>query len=149
MSLKFLGHFVPFILRNQAGALNGVHSADQFRAILNRERARANRNGHDFSLVLFDPGEVNGNSARTRRLVQILSQRVRATDEIGWFDGARIGIVLPYTAADAAWKMPSDVCQMIGTGALPFTYTVYTYPARRTPSRDTADPQRWFSRVSP
>lgn len=146
---KLLGHLGLLIHRNHVRALDGIRSAEEFRAILDRERARSNRTGHQFSLVVFDVEDVNGDSARVRRLAHVLSHRVRGTDEIGWFDERRIGVVLPYTAPDVAWKVPDDVCQMIARGALSPSYTVYTYPSRCMASGDTPDPQRRFAGISP
>ena len=146
MLLYYLGLLIH---KNQVRMLDDIRSAEEFRAILHRERSRSNRNGHVFSLVVFDLQEVNADSALVRRLAHVLSYRMRATDEIGWLDDAHIGIILLYTAADAAWKVPDDVCRMIGTGTLSFSYKVYTYPSRGTPSSDVADLECQFSHVSP
>jgi PleD family two-component response regulator len=146
---KVLGHLGLLIHRNHVRALDGIRSAEEFRAILDRERARSNRSGQSFSLVIFDLEDVNGDSGCVRRLAYVLSHRVRATDEIGWFDERRIGVVLPYTAPDVAWKVPDDVCQMIAAGALSPSYTVYTYPSRWMASGDTLEPQRRFAGISP
>ena len=130
-------------------ALDGIRSAQEFRAILDRERARVNRNGHEFSLVVFDLGSVNQDSAHARRLADVLSHRVRATDEIGWFDERRIGVALPYTAPEGALKVADDVCQTISTRALAPSYTVYTYPSRWMAAGDNPDPQRRVAGISP
>jgi lipopolysaccharide/colanic/teichoic acid biosynthesis glycosyltransferase len=143
---KLLGHLGPLIHRNELRARISIRSAEEFRAILSRERARANRNGHEFSLVAFDLVDANRNSVRARRLVHVLSHRVRATDKIGWFGERCIGVVLPYTASDVARKVLHDVCQIIGTGAL--SCSVYTYPSRSAATGDTPDPQRQFAGAS-
>ena len=135
--------------RNQAPARDGLRSAEEFRGILNRERARVNRNGHEFSLVVFDLGNVNHNSAYTRHLVHVLSHRVRATDETGWLDERRIGVALPYTAPEGALKMAHDVCQKISTRALSPKYMVYTYPSRWMAADDIPDPLRRLDAISP
>ena len=127
---KVLVHLGLGIQKDQVSARDGIRSPKEFRAILNRERARVNRNGHEFSLVVFDLGNVNHNSAYTRHLMHVLSHRVRATDETGWLDERRIGVALPYTAPEGALKMAHDVCQIISTRALSPRYTVYTYPSR-------------------
>jgi len=134
--------------RNQAPARDGLRSAEEFRGILNRERARVNRNGHEFSLVVFDLGNVNHNSAYTRHLVHVLSQRVRATDEIGWFDKGRIGVALPYTAPKGALKVGEDVCQAISTRAMCPRYTVYTYPSQSMVAGISTDPPSRFADIS-
>jgi PleD family two-component response regulator len=131
MTLKSIRrHFGRLIHRNQVPALDGIYSTQEFRAILDRERTRVNRNGHEFSLVVFDMGSVSRDSARARRLAHVLSHRVRATDEIGWFDERHIGVALPYTAPESALKVAADICQMMASETLSPIYTVYTYPSR-------------------
>lgn len=150
VSLRNLwGHLGVLIHRNQVPALDGICSAQEFRAILDRERARSNRNGHEFSLVVFDLGSVNEERARARRLAHVLSHRVRATDEIGWFDERRIGVALPYTALEGALKVADDVCQTISTSTFPPSYTVYSYPSRWMTSSDNPDPQHGGAGISP
>ena len=146
---KVLVHLGLGIQKDQVSARDGIRSAKEFRAILDRERARVNRNGHEFSLVVFDLGNVNHNSAYTRHLVHVLSHRVRATDETGWLDERRIGVALPYTAPEGALKMAHDVCQIISTRALSPKYMVYTYPSRWMAADDIPDPLRRLDAISP
>ena len=139
---KLLVHLGLGIHKSRVSARDGIRSAKEFRAILDRERARVNRNGHEFTLVVFDLGNINHNSAYTRHLMHVLSRRVRATDETGWLDERRIGVALPYTASEGALKMAHDVCQIISTRALSPRYTVYTYPSRSMAASDIPDPLR-------
>src|SRR2546428_450816 len=106
MSLRRLwDHLSPFTRKQQARALYSIHSAEEFRQVLDCERARADRHEHEFSLVVFDGCNTDTNDAPARRLVHVLARRVRSTDEVGWFDERRIGVVLPYTPSDGAWKL--------------------------------------------
>ena len=150
MSLKeFCNHIR---LRNHtkgAQVLRGLYSTEEFRAILERERARANRNGHEFSLVVFDVSDGKGDSTCAQRIADGLKGRLRATDELGWFDNLRLGVVLPYTAPEGAWKVAEDCCQRIATGAWCPTYTVYAYPSRWMAGGDGHDLKRRFTEISP
>lgn len=74
---------------------NGIYSNKEFHEILERERSRIDRNGHSFSLIIFDVGNTEENGAYSKRLVKTLHSRgLRVTDEIGWFDKRHIGVVL-------------------------------------------------------
>jgi hypothetical protein len=147
MLTRLWGHFGLRIHRNQLPALDGIRSAQEFRAILERERARVNRNGHEFSLVVFELGSVSQDSAHARHVTDGLKHRVRAIDEIGWLDEHRIGVVLPYTAPEGALKLADDIGQTITTRALSFSYTVYTYPSRWM-AGDNPDRQRRIAAIS-
>ena len=149
MLKRVRGYLGLRIRKNQVPALDGIRSAQEFRAILDRERARVNRNGHEFSLVVFDIGSVSQDGAHARHVTDGLKHRVRAIDEIGWLDERRIGVVLPYTAPEGALKLADDVCQTITTGVFFPSYTVYTYPSRWMAAGDNPDPQRPIAAISP
>jgi lipopolysaccharide/colanic/teichoic acid biosynthesis glycosyltransferase len=104
-----------------------VNSAEEFAVILERERARADRNGHGFSLVTF---KVDGASrAFEDRLKQVLDGRLRLTDEMGWFDGQRIGVLLFNTHREGAWNYANRVREAMTAGGEWAEFGVYTYPA--------------------
>ena len=114
-----------------AGAAE-ICSVQAFHAVLVRERARANRNGHMFSVLMFDLSAIS--TTPLAELMQTLKQRVRSIDEVGWLDArrigqtGRIGVVLPYTGAEAAWTLADTICHQIGVPAGQPTCSVYTYP---------------------
>jgi hypothetical protein len=73
--------------------LPSLFNRRQVRSILQRERARADRNNLEFSLVLF---RVRGDEPRLMlRLARMLLRRSRAIDEVGWFDETCIAALLP------------------------------------------------------
>ena len=49
---------------------SGIRSEEVFSVILDRERSRADRNGHELSLVLFGAAEDGGGGNGTRRTPQ-------------------------------------------------------------------------------
>jgi lipopolysaccharide/colanic/teichoic acid biosynthesis glycosyltransferase len=113
------------------GAFNGIHSPEEFQLVLERERARADRSGNKFSLVVFDFGNTdggNGSSLSVEHLTRILFKRIRLTDTVGWFDDMSIGTVLPGTTGEGAWKFADDVHKKASAIASQFSYRVYTYP---------------------
>jgi len=101
----------------------------RFRNILERERARADRTGDEFSLVTFFPQEHESDRVAVARLVKILKRRLRSTDEIGWLDKRHVGVVLPGTPARGAWKVADDVCQCLPGNAPAPLVSVYCYPS--------------------
>jgi hypothetical protein len=65
--------------------------------------------------------------------VSILSHRIRSTDEIGWLEDGRIGVVLPHTMPDGAWKFVANA-RLAYDGSLPSPdCLVYAYPSRWIP----------------
>src|SRR5690606_15250116 len=49
------------------------------------------------------------------------------TDEAGWLDKRRIGVVLPGTRPHGAWKVADDVCMQFPAASRP-RIEVYVYP---------------------
>jgi len=119
----------PSIGLKQEKVLCSIHSAERFRAILEREKARAERNCHTFSLLLFEVSKSGGDNSQEHYLVHSLVNRIRLTDEVGWFDQERIGVILPCSSAANTRRLADGVCQAIGTKVSAPKYTVYTYPS--------------------
>lgn len=105
-------------------AVEGFCSQNEFHAILAREKARADRNGHGFSLVAF---EVSGKEDISK-LVKHLQNILRISDEIGWFANNTLGILLYNTSAVGAWQFVNK--NKIKTDDIFSLYncSVYSYP---------------------
>jgi lipopolysaccharide/colanic/teichoic acid biosynthesis glycosyltransferase len=116
---------------SRVNTLGRLSSADQLRVILERERGRADRTGDPLSLVSFAPREPDAAPRFAVCLAQILKQRLRSTDEAGWLDDQRIGVVLPSTTADGAWTLADDITLNFPDDVLPPICTVYSYPSER------------------
>ncbi len=122
--------------------LRGLHSIRQLRRVLARERARSDRSGDRFSLVVFAPQALSVENETHVRLSRVLRQRLRLTDEAGWLDRHRIAVVLPATPPRGAWIVAQNICQHLPAELLP-ACNVYCYPsdvsqlehARQEPSR--------------
>src|SRR4051812_19021200 len=94
-------------------------SVRQFKRLLARERARSNRSGDRFSLLVFTPSESSDVHETHVRLAKALHRRLRSTDEAGWFDRNRIAVVLPATPPRGAWRLADDVCRLWTHGLAP------------------------------
>jgi lipopolysaccharide/colanic/teichoic acid biosynthesis glycosyltransferase len=130
----------------------GIHSPDSFRLILERERARTERTGHTFSLVLFGCNQGQGNdTALLERLGTVLVQKVRLIDEVGWYEeGKTMGALLPGTSVEGASQFIEIIRQKIGEEASILEYKIYIYPnslidsGRCTESADQGNPSTKF-----
>lgn len=96
--------------------------------MIQRETARADRTGHEFSLVLFRVKSTRRFSISTQRLVKTVMNRIRNTDEMGWFDDKHLCAMLPDTGAAGAWRFAEDVCDLIASRAPRPIFVVYSYP---------------------
>jgi hypothetical protein len=102
--------------------LQRLASSWRFACAVELERARAERHGGSFSLVvLLTPG-----SRRTElaRLARTLRRRVRSTDLVGRVGDDRLGVLLPDTKDEGALALVHDVLQRLAANELSLRYEV-------------------------
>ncbi len=137
---------------SQPDPLTALLSKEQFERLLERERARSDRTGELFSLIVFQLGKTSDDQQTLLHLAQILKRRLRLTDDAGRLDRLQIGVFLPDTPASGAWTVADDVCVCVPAGLpLPDCH-VYCYPS--TPdgfnsSRELSDDDRQQRPVQP
>src|SRR3990170_3277312 len=154
MGIKLLDIVNLFKGINKMNPFNGIHSSDAFRAVLERERARSERTGQIFSLVIF--GINSGNGTGTEMLARLgndINRKIRKSDEVGWYDENRIGTILIGTSAEGAWQFIEIIKKRILEVEPDLICTVYSYPSpcihsnvhgesseeHQTPSEHTAE----------
>jgi len=114
--------------------LADVRGSDEIRTrehmlhTLHRERARADRTNHEFSLVLFRVKQAAKVTHSVERLIRTCVARARTTDEVGWFNEKFLGVILPDTNSTGAWRFAEDVCELVAGKMHRPIYAVYTYP---------------------
>ena len=137
---RYLDYINPLTRLRDAKIFNRVHSPVEFASILNRERDRADRTGQEFSLAVFEVGNGKRKTHAARDLVPILTQRMRSTDAIGRLADGRIGVVLPHTRPECAWKFIANV-RKVYNGSAPPECVVYAYPSSWLPGDDGGPPR--------
>lgn len=143
------GFYKPLVGLRPSKRLGNIHSAEQFHAIIEREKARAERNSHQFSLVLFEVGEVRENVSQMRYFTRSLANRIRWTDEVGWFNQESIGVLLPETSTVGAERFAECVCEMVTSKCPRPEYTIYTYPSASFPNGNGHSAQLNFADLYP
>src|SRR3990170_1398630 len=130
MGIKLLDIVNLFKGINKMNPFNGIHSSDAFRAVLERERARSERTGQIFSLVIFGIKSGNGTAAATlARLGNDITRKIRKSDEVGWYDENRIGTILIGTSAEGAWQFVDIIKKRVEEVEPDLICTVYSYPS--------------------
>lgn len=111
-----------------------LYSPAQMRAVLDRQRARCDRNNHGFSLLVFGWSSAAPPDA-IRALTDALRKRTRATDELGWIDVHRVGAVLETATSAIAWKIADDIMAACPAHLPYLTTEVFSYPSDGSQSR--------------
>ena len=118
------------VFRRRTGLLSRrgitLHCVEEFGSILDRERARVHRNAREFSLVVFG----TGGARQARALHGVLGGRLRSSDQVGWMDDRRIGVVLTDTPIEGAWKFADDIRRSATIDGVSPACWVYSYPSQ-------------------
>ncbi len=127
-TLSNLGNWLDSTKAKKARSLRSVNSSEEFSALLKRERALADRHGLAFSVLAFAVSKPGAPDELLEHLVQVIARRIRATDEMGFFDHRRLGVLLPCTSPEGAWKIAEDISRQVWDAIPSLTCRVYTYP---------------------
>jgi len=114
---------------------DNIKTATAFHATLAKERARADRNSHGFSLVSFKVGPLDYGTDTTKYFIDQLKKQVRITDQIGWLDNYTIGVLLFNTPSAEASKFIERI-QRIYPHKKFFKYSISCYPEGKTDHSD-------------
>jgi lipopolysaccharide/colanic/teichoic acid biosynthesis glycosyltransferase len=139
-AMQWLAAMNPFKRFQSGGNLNGIHTVEEFRMILERERARTDRSGQDFSMVVFGIGSASGSiSLANRYLEGAIRKRARNSDAIGWFDTNALAVILYCTSSEGAWKFAESVRQGVSQRIPVLHSSVYTYPTTWIEKNDSGE----------
>lgn len=120
--MRFTSHAITAGTRRR---LRSVLPADYVKQMLQRECARAERNGQEFSVVLFRVHRFHRSSLR---LARAMLKRIRVTDEIGWLNRRYLCVFLPDTRQAGAACFAADVARNLDDRIGKCRYSIHSYP---------------------
>lgn len=100
-----------------------------FRRVVDHERARSDRSGMSFAVVVFDLRDPAA-PLEWHTTADLLVARLRTIDEIGWMAKNRLAVLLPYSSTEAGAKLGDDVVAAHSLDTTPPNWVVYAYPSR-------------------
>lgn len=96
---------------NPKQPLAGFVGAETFEHLLLKEKARADRAGSAFAVVVFETARWTaqaGGADALQILGDVMVERVRLSDTLGWF-GKNLGVLVPDADGDGAEAIARDV----------------------------------------
>jgi lipopolysaccharide/colanic/teichoic acid biosynthesis glycosyltransferase len=109
-------------------AAPGIYSPHELQDLIKEERARSDRMATEFSVVVFEVKPCLQNGDDIVQFIQALRRRIRQVDRAGWFGDGCIGVLLPYTSHEGAWRFAVDFEQKNHMRMAPPPFSVFTYP---------------------
>ncbi len=114
---------------NEAVIMDTIYSKQEFITIVERERARADRMGGCFSVVIFTMNKLKKNEGEKRNLCELFIRNTRDYDDIGFIAKHCFAILLPETSSEQAHKVAHKFCSAMIPENLTPTASVFTYPS--------------------
>lgn len=105
-----------------------ISTAEHFRTTIYKEKLRADRYGGHFSIIVIEKNGYGSSTSFRNGWVASLENRVRPSDEIGWIDDARIGVMLPDTSREGAEKLFTDISRLFGIPPTENNFGIFSYP---------------------
>lgn len=114
---------------------------EAFQRAIEKERYRADRSNHKYSLLILSLAIKSEHDKRIVRASAAIRERIRAIDEIGWYEENQLGIILPFTTMEGADRLADEICGIITTHLKPaeclacelFSYDPETVPEAELP----------------
>ncbi|MEN8134262.1 MAG: sugar transferase [Thermodesulfobacteriota bacterium] len=127
LSSMFKWFYAP-AAHGQEKRTDNICGEKEFLRVLARERARAERSAHQFSLIVFETRCGKQSSNVQTHLLDELCSRMRTTDEAGWLRQNRIGAILHNATAHNAWSFAKDIQMSLLSDDTQLLCKVYSYP---------------------
>ena len=86
---------------------------EAFQQAIAKERYRSDRSNHNYSLLILSLAIESAEDTRVGQAVATIRKRIRAIDEIGWYEENQLGIILPFTSMDGADRLGDEICGII------------------------------------
>jgi len=100
-----------------------------FLQLVEQERARVNRSGSNFTLILLEMADGTKTSKEARGdIFNAIMERIRNIDQVGFYDEDHIGLLLPQTGHDGATRIIDDLWRNKKITGNVTSYRLYCYP---------------------
>ena len=107
----------------------GLLPVNRFKFFMERARFSANRNGTTFCLVSICDLSCDPEGSEIATLTKILQERLRITDDIGYLEDGRIGVLLPDTPEEGGYVVAEDIVRLYLKAGGRLSYRLYVYPS--------------------
>lgn len=120
--------------------VRGMLSGRQMKDVIAKERLRADRFGHFFSVVVIDLHcGLRSIKPQARALARLFSERLRQTDEWGVLGGRRVALLLPMTTGESAEGLLTSLMRLAQSRGINFSAEIIFYGRPQQPTDCDSD----------
>jgi len=106
---------VGFFKSSRNSSTDLLAGKEAFQRAIAKERYRSDRSDHKYSLLILSLAIKSEDDERIGRAIATIRERIRAIDEIGWYEENQLGIILPYTSMAGADRLADEIYSIITT----------------------------------
>ena len=113
---------------------------EAFQQAIAKERYRSDRSNEKYSLLILSLAIESEEDERIGQAIAMIRERIRAIDEIGWYEENKLGIILPFTSMEGADRLADDICEIITTHLEPdecIACELVSYDSEMVPESET------------
>ncbi len=89
-------------------------SIRDFGMLIRKAEERSLRSGTRYTMILISPVDGNRRNSSLKMIVSYVIGRIRTTDDIGWYDDCRIGILLAGAGKSGVEQLIRDIRKRLG-----------------------------------
>jgi PleD family two-component response regulator len=104
---------VGFFKSSPDSASNLLKGKEAFQRAVAKERYRSDRSNQKYSLLILSLAIKSEEDERITQAIATIRERIRAIDEIGWYEANQLGIILPFTTMEGANRLADEICDII------------------------------------
>jgi hypothetical protein len=130
-------------------SLRSLLTPEQMNHAIHRESLRVDRNGDSSLVLVLFRLRGEHTSSSSIRLAKIVLNRMRISDDVGWFDDQHLGLLLPETSTAGAWRLAQHICDRVARRAPRPHVVMYTYPGSSIEAQGRASVIRQTERPIP
>ena len=132
---------VGFFKSSRNSSVDLLAGKEAFQRAITKERYRSDRSDHKYSLLILSLAIKSEEDERIGRAIATIRERIRAIDEIGWYEENQLGIILPYTSMAGADQLADEIYAIVTAHLEPseclacelFCYDPETVPEAQMP----------------
>jgi hypothetical protein len=130
---------VAFFKSSRDSSGNLIAGKEAFQRAIEKERYRSDRSSQRYSLLILSLAIKSEEDQRIGQAIATIRERIRAIDEIGWYEANQLGIILPFTAMEGADRLADEICDIITSHLKPAEFLaceMFSYDPDRVPDSE-------------